>query len=128
MEQIFQITGICLIGAVLAALLRKNTPELAMLLVLAVAAAVLLSLGRAVEEITEFLNRMMELEGLSPELFRPMLKTTAIALVSRSGAELCRDAGAGTVAHVLETAGALGAILVAIPLFEEVWDTLQMVL
>ena len=102
MDQIFQITAVCLIGAVLTALLRKNGTEMALLLTLAVAAVVLLALGGAVRDITDLVTRMLHAGSIAPELFVPLIKTVAIALVSRIGAELCRDAGAGAIAQIPE--------------------------
>ncbi len=128
MDQIFQITAVCLIGAVLTALLRKNGTEMALLLTLAVAAVVLLALGGAVRDITDLVTRMLHAGSIAPELFVPLIKTVAIALVSRIGAELCRDAGAGAIAQALETAGALCAVVAALPLFQEVWEMLQTLL
>lgn len=123
-----KLAALCLLGAGLATLLRKNTPELAMVLVVAVVVAVFFSLATLLEEIFDFFNRLIALGGLSLQLFTPLIKTVAIALISRSGAEVCRDAGAGAIGYMLETAGAVGAIIVAIPLFEAVWETIQMVL
>lgn len=128
MDEIMKLAALCLLGAGLATLLRKNTPELAMVLVVAVVVAVFFSLATLLEEIFDFFNRLIALGGLSLQLFTPLIKTVAIALISRSGAEVCRDAGAGAIGYMLETAGAVGAIIVAIPLFEAVWETIQMVL
>ena len=67
MDQIFQITAVCLIGAVLTALLRKNGTEMALLLTLAVAAVVLLALGGAVRDITDLVTRMLHAGSIAPE-------------------------------------------------------------
>ena len=39
MEQVFQVTGLCVVGALLALVLKKGSPELALLLALAAVAA-----------------------------------------------------------------------------------------
>ena len=39
-----------------------------------------------------------------------------------------RDAGEGALASVLETAGAVAAIVVSLPLFRAVWDLLESLL
>ncbi|MFR6394538.1 MAG: SpoIIIAC/SpoIIIAD family protein [Oscillospiraceae bacterium] len=56
------------------------------------------------------LEQMSLAGGLSEDLLRPLVKTVGIALVSRVGAELCRDANQGALATVVETAGAFSAI------------------
>ena len=120
-----KVTALCLVGAVLAALLKKSCPELALLLALAACAVVLAALVRGVETVTAFLREVMQWGGVEAELFAPLLKTVGIALVSRTGAALCRDAGEGAMATLVETAGAFGAILVSLPLFEAVWELLS---
>ena len=59
-----KVTALCLVGAVLAALLKKSSPELALLLALAACAAVLLALVRGVETVTAFVREVMQWGGL----------------------------------------------------------------
>ena len=55
----------------------------------------------------------------------PLLKTVGIALISRTGGALCRDAGEGAMAGLVEMAGAFAAILVSLPLFRAAWQMLE---
>ena len=96
-----KVTALCLVGAVLAALLKKSSPELALLLALAACAAVLLALVRGVETVTAFVREVMQCGGVESALFAPLFKTVAIALISRTGADLCRDAGEGAMASLV---------------------------
>ena len=125
MDTAARITAVCLVGALLAALLKKTSPDTALLLALAVCVAVLSALGRGLEEVTSFLQELLEWGGLSTELFAPLLKTVGIALISRTGGALCRDAGEGAMAGLVEMAGAFAAILVALPLFRAAWQMLE---
>ena len=95
-----KVTALCLVGAVLAALLKKSSPELALLLALAACAALQLALVRGVETVTAFVLEEMQ-------------------------ADLCRDAGEGAMASLVETAGAFGAVVVSLPLFGAVWELLS---
>mgnify|MGYP000711703044 FL=1 len=45
--------------------------------------------------------------------------------MSRLGGEICRDAGQGAMAAVLDTAGAFGAVLVSLPLVRAAWELLR---
>ena len=125
MDTAVRITAVCLVGALLAALLKKTSPDTALLLVLAVCVAVLAALCRGLEDVLSLLRQLLEWGGLSAELFVPLLKTVAIALVSRTGGALCRDAGEGAMAGLVEMAGAFAAILVALPLFRAAWRMLE---
>lgn len=120
MEQVFQITAICVVGALLAVVVRRGSPELALLLTLAAVVAVLLYLAGALEELLAFLTELGERSGISRDLFIPLYKTVGIALVVKVGSTLCRDAGESALGSVVETAGAVCALVVALPLLRAV--------
>ena len=120
--------AVCLVGAVLAAVLKKSGAEWALLLSIATAGAALLLLFQGAEDILSLLREMVAATGLEPGLFSPLLKTAVIALIGRVGAALCRDAGESALAAILEAAAAFGAVLAALPLFEKVWDMLRTLL
>lgn len=124
METVLQIAAVCLVGAVLAAVLRQRSPEAA-LLGLAVCAVVGALLLRGLADVLDMLEDLAAAGGLPPELLAPLVKTLGIALVSRLGTEICRDAGQGAMAAVLETAGAFGAVLVSLPLVRAAWELLR---
>lgn len=125
MDTAVRVAAVCLLGAVLALLLKKTSPDLALLLAVAVCVVVLALLGRGLETVVDFLRRLLERGGLSEELFTPLLKTVGIALVSRTGGALCRDAGQGAMAGLVELTGAFSAILVSLPLFQAAWQMLE---
>ena len=120
MEQIIQITALCVVGAVLALVVKKGSPEAALLLTLAAAVTVLLFLGGAVEELMAFLDELAQGSGVSQSLFVPLYKTVGIALVVKVVSGLCRDAGESALASVVETAGAVCALAAATPLMQMV--------
>ena len=91
-------------------------------------AIALLLLAEPLEEIRDFLTQLADGGQLPAELFAPLVKTVGVALVSRTGSDLCRDAGEGAMASLVETAGAVIAILVSLPLFQAAWDMLRSLL
>ena len=97
----------------------------ALLLGRAVCAAVGALLLRGLADGLDMLEDLAAAGGLPPELLAPLVKTLGIALVSRLGTEICRDAGQGAMAAVLETAGAFGAVLVSLPLVRAARELLR---
>ena len=128
MEAVWQIGALGLLGAVLAALLKKHTPELALLLAVAVCGAAALAAVRGVREVWAFLEDLLAAVEISSTLFLPLLKTAGIAVVTRIGADLCRDAGESAVASAVEMAGAMGALLAVLPLMQAAWEVLRSLL
>ena len=124
MEQTFQVTALCLMGALLAVTVRRGAPEMALLITLAAAAVVLLALADSLGELLEFLSELGERSGVSQRLLTPLYKTVGIALVVKVGGDLCRDAGESALAALVETAGAVCALIAALPLLRSVLDML----
>ena len=124
MEQVIQVTGLCVVGALLALVVKRGSPETALLLAVAAAVVVLLALAGVVKELLAFLGELGSASGVSADLFVPLYKTIGIALVVQVGGNLCRDAGESALASVVETAGTLCALLAALPLLRAVLDML----
>ena len=120
MEQVIQITALCMVGALLALVVRRGNPEQALLLVLGCVVLALLSLVGSIRELLEFLAELGERSGVARELFVPLYKTVGIALIVRLGGEVCRDAGEAALAAARETAGSICALLIALPLLRAV--------
>lgn len=124
METVIQITVVCVLVAMLGLLLKKGSPELTLLLTLSAAAAAFFLLSGLLSELLDFLRELSEAAGVSQELFLPLYKTMGIAMVVKIGGGLCKDAGESALASVVETAGTVCALLVAMPLFRVVLSTL----
>lgn len=122
MELVVQITAGCAAAALLTVVVKKGTPEIAMVLTIAAVALGMLALREPVTALGALLSSLGEESGLSTVWFTPLYKTVGIALVVRIGADLCRDAGAEALAGVVETAGTVCALAVAAPLLESVMN------
>ena len=115
------MTGLCMVGALLVLVVKRGSPETALLLTLAAAVTVLLLLlAGAMEDLVAFLRELGEASGISEDLFVPLYKTVGIALVVKVGGSLCKDAGESALGSVVEMAGTVCALLVALPLLRAV--------
>ena len=124
MEQVIQITVLCIVGGLLTLVVKRGSSELAMLLVLGCVVLVLLFLVGTIEELLRFLEELGERSGVAQELFVPLYKTVGIAMIVKLGGEVCRDAGESALAVAVETAGAICALLIALPLLRAVLSML----
>lgn len=115
-----KLSAFCVACLLPVVLLRKKTPEQALLLTIAVlAAALAFLLGQAVP-LVERLRSLFAQAGIEAAYVSVLLRTVAAALVTRLCADLCRDGGSQAMASVVETAGAVAALLIALPLLEAV--------
>lgn len=120
-----QIGGLCLLATLLTVLLKRTAPETSFLLTIAVCLAVCLFLGHFAGELYRGFVILARESELDAALFVPLFKTAGIAIVVKLGGSLCRDAGDSAMAVLLETAGAVCALVVAIPLLQAVLELLR---
>ena len=120
MEAMAKLAAVGVTAVVLSAVLRKNTPELALLLALAAGLCMLALTASGLGAVVELMNELAEQAGLSEVLLEPVVKTVALSILTRLTVEICRSAGEGGVAAFVETAGAVLALLAALPLIRAV--------
>ena len=120
MEVMVRVAAVAVTAAVLGAVLRKNTPELSLLLALAAGIWMLSLTANALGSALELLKELTALTGVEEELLRPVVKTVAISLITRLTAEVCRGTGEGGVAAFVETAGTVLALGVSLPMIRAV--------
>ncbi len=120
MEAMAKLAAVGVTAVVLSAVLKKNTPELALLLALAAGLWMLAMAAEGMGAAVALMEELAEQAGLSEVLLEPVVKTVALSILTRLTAEICRSAGEGGVAAFVETAGAVLALLAALPLVRAV--------
>lgn len=120
MEAMVRLAAVGVTAVVLSAVLRKNTPELALLLALAAGLWMLALAADGLGAAVELMKELADQAGLSEVLLEPVVKTVALSILTRLTVEVCRSAGEGGVAAFVETAGTALALLAALPLVRAV--------
>ena len=120
MEAMAKLAAVGVTAVVLSAVLKKNTPELALLLVLAAGLWMLTLAAGGLGAAAALMEELAQQAGLSEALLEPVVKTVALSILTKLTVELCRSAGEGGVAAFVETAGAVLALLAALPLVRAV--------
>lgn len=116
MELILRSAAVLLLSALTALLLKKNAPELALMLSLAALCTVFLSLLNVIRQFRSLFDTVSVLLPDSEIMIRPVLKCLAIAVITKITAELCRDASQDTASAAIELIGTVCALSVAMPL------------
>lgn len=120
-----KIAALCVAVSVVAALLRRSEEALALALTLCALLCALALLTAALAPVTALFRDLTALTGLAPAVFTPLLKLLAIALTVRLGGSFCRDASQEALAAVLESAGAVCALTVTVPLLRAVLSMVE---
>ena len=125
MDTALQTAAVCVLASITALLLKKGSPEIGVLVTLAAITAAFLFLMEQLGALLDFFQQLADAGNIRQELLAPLYKTIGIALVVKIGGNLCRDAGESALAAVIETAGAVCALLVSLPLMRMVLSTLM---
>ena len=116
MELIAKVTVICIVVALTALLLERDTPELGLLLTLGAIAVVMGFALSYYREIQEMVETLLGQAGLDGALFLPILKIIAISMVTKLGGDVCRDSGQKARGAGIDLAGTFCSLLAAEPL------------
>lgn len=122
--EIWQIVGVALLVTIIAVVLRKIQPEIAVQLsILAGIAIFLLVLGK-IKVIVDLLQNLADQANISSYYLIIVLKIVGISYLAEFGAQICRDAGEGALALKVELAAKVGVLILAIPIIVAILESL----
>ena len=124
MSDIIKVAAAAIAAAVCAVVVRRQAPELGLALAVCAGAVILLYCSGALTAAIELMDKLVEAGGLSGRVVEPVVKTAAIAIITRLAADFCRDAKEGGLASAVELAGTALALVTVLPLMSAVVDLL----
>lgn len=121
---ILQIVGFALVAAVLAVALRRDKPEVAVLVGVAAGTIIFLAVISRIGAVMEVLNGIASRTGLNLIYLNTILKIVGVAYIADFGAQVCRDAGEGALAVKVEFAAKVLILVLALPIIVGLLDLL----
>ncbi|MDD4262449.1 MAG: stage III sporulation protein AD [Syntrophaceticus schinkii] len=118
--EILNIVGIALVVTVFAVLLREVRPEMALLLALGFGVLIFILVLSKMGAIINLFRDLTHKAQVDELYLLTLLKILGIAYIAEFGAQICRDAGEGTIASKIELAGKILILLLALPIFTAV--------
>ena len=116
MGSITRAAGAALTASVLALLIRRRDPEIALLLGALAAAGILFAAAAPMGDLLQMKELTLQYTGLDERLLMPVLKCLGISIVTRFAGELCKDASQGAAAMAVELMGSACALVTVLPL------------
>ena len=110
-----RIIALGLVGTVFAVLLKKENPQIAMLVAAITGILIFGSICVPLGNLVGLLRETAEKAGVGSGYFAVVLKVIGIAYLTQFGAQLCADAGEGAVAAKIELAGKILMMTAAAP-------------
>lgn len=120
----FSILGFSLIVTVLLILVRRERPEIAVLLSLAAAGIVLVSLLKNISQVLLVFETLAIKSNLKLEYLKLIVKIVGLAYLAGFGAQICKDAGESSMAAKIELAGKIFILSLGLPVIAGLLDLL----
>lgn len=128
MDTVMKAAGVGILAVLLASVLKKESPALALLVCVGAACAVLPAVLREIGQVVGAVNGMADAAGVSAAVTAAVWKTTAISAVTRFASAVCADGGQASAAAAVELAGCAAAVCAALPLMETVLEMVGVLL
>lgn len=125
MELLVKLAALSLCVSAVALLLRRSDEALALILPLAALIVGCALLLPEFAQMQALCSRALALTGLPAALFTPLAKVIGISFVTRFSCALCADAGQSALSALLGTAGAVCALVCALPLVSALLDLVE---
>ncbi len=112
-------------AAIFSLIIKKHSPEIALLLTIAAAISISLAGLLSINAITSIWSGFIGSSGISMAVIMPVGKCVALGLITKLCSDLCRDAGSSSIASAVELTGCISALVVASPLISMLLEMLE---
>lgn len=128
MMDVFKITAVGVVGALLSVILKSYKKELSMAVAVVTGLTITAMMLVYMSDVFDAFSSLIEKTGINQEYFSIILKVTGIAYISQFAAELCRDVGENAIALKIETAAKISVVLLTIPVIKKFLENILLIL
>ncbi|MFZ5753881.1 MAG: stage III sporulation protein AD [Bacillota bacterium] len=121
--EILQIVGIGLIGAILAVFVKERNKEIALLISMATGLLIFLFAVSKVSAVIKVLEELASRANINMFYLTTVLKIIGIAYIAEFGAQVCKDAGEGSIATKIELAAKILVMVLALPIIVAILES-----
>lgn len=119
---ILQIVGIGIVAVVIIVILKTQRPEIAVQISILTGIVLFALVASKLSAVIQLINSYADKVNIDPMYFSTLLKIIGIAYIAEFGAEVCKDAGEGSVASKVELAGKVVIMVMAVPIITSILD------
>jgi len=109
------IVGFGVASALLALTLRQSRPEMAALVSIAAGLVLFAQLAGKLSGVVRVMQGLGELAAVPNGMLWLLLRVVGVSYLTEFGAQLCRDAGEGSIAAKVELGGRLLVLALCVP-------------
>lgn len=125
---IFKIVGIAIVGCVCTLLLKNTQSQYAMLSSLATGIIILIIALSSFSKVILSFQAIIDKTGINSELFATLLKIIGIGYITEYSQSVCDDLECGSIGKKVSFAGKIAIFLLALPIIENLINTVTEIL
>lgn len=114
---ILQIAGIGIIGMILTVTVKKQSPNIAIMLSIAVGIIIFSAVAVRLDAVINMLEEISEKLNMNEKYIYIVLKITGVAYIAQFCSQICTDAGEGAIADKIELGGKVIIMVISAPIF-----------
>ena len=124
----FKIIAFALISLFMVLLFKDKRSDLVVLILLVSGISIFIFAFSELKGIISFLQELSETAGINIVYLELVIKILGIAYISSFCSEICKDAGAGSLASKVELVGKIFILILSLPILRAVLDTIIQIL
>jgi stage III sporulation protein AD len=117
---IFQIVAVGILGAVLSLTLKRQDPQIALLVAITASVLIFLMVLPMLSETVQLLSRLGEMAGGEAAYIAVGIRVIGVAYIAEFGASVCSDANESAIAAKIELAGRVVILVMAMPVVVDI--------
>jgi len=117
---IFQVIAVGILAAVLAITVKKQSPEIAILISITASVLIFIMVLPMLTQAVHMVNHIGELAGGHTAYIGLALRVIGVAYMAELGASVCKDAGETAIASKIDLAARVIIMLMAMPIVVDI--------
>ncbi len=122
--EIIKIIGVCLLGTMIAVMLKEYKPVLSVCVCILTSATVLLYILAQISYTFDVIAQIASRLSIEDTYIKTIIRIIGISYLSRFASEVCRDAGQASVAQNVELCAKVLIVVTSIPVLSAVLNLL----
>lgn len=117
---LFTVVAVVMISAIMILLVKKYSPEYAIVVTIVASGTVLIFLVFILKDVFLSVADIFDKTGLDKGIFKLVLKALGLCYLSEFASDICRDFGQTSLAAKVELAGKISIVVLTFPLIRQI--------
>ena len=125
---VLKIVGFGILASLMVVILKENSKEVSIVLVIASSIVLLLASINYLTPIVSMIENIVSKTSIDSSYIIVILKVTGIAYLIEFGKDICIDAGQNSIANKMEIAGKIIIASLSVPVITSVFEVVEKLL